>query len=95
MPILKTEMAKRLTRWMLPHTAPAPLQLEHPVQEVLAAAADEIERLDAQLNAFERIDTGLLCRAFGVSVAEAKRATETIGFMYRQRADDPRKDANP
>lgn len=35
---------------------------------------------------FERIDTGLLCRAFGVSADEAKRATDTIGFMYRQRA---------
>ena len=49
MPILQTEMAKRLVRWQLSHTAPAPLALEHPVQEDLAAAADEIERLENAL----------------------------------------------
>lgn len=43
-------MAKRLMRWQLSHEAPAPLALEHPVQEDLAAAADEIERLSAPLD---------------------------------------------
>lgn len=51
MPILKTEMAKRLVRWMLPHEQPAPLALEHPVQEDIAAAADEIERLTSERDA--------------------------------------------
>ena len=45
----KTELGKRLARWQLSHTAPAPLSIEHPVQADLAAAADEIERLSAAL----------------------------------------------
>lgn len=42
-------ISRRLVRWMLPHTAPAPLDLDHPVQADLAAAADEIELLRAHL----------------------------------------------
>jgi hypothetical protein len=49
MPILKNEVSKRLMRWMLPHTAPAPLSLDHPVQVDLAAAGDEIERFHTAL----------------------------------------------
>lgn len=47
MPILTTDLGKRLVRWQLSHTAPAPLSLDHPVQIDLAAAVDEIERLSA------------------------------------------------
>jgi hypothetical protein len=50
MPIPQNAIAKRLVRWMLPQEQPAPLSLEHPVQEDLAAAADEIERLRALLD---------------------------------------------
>lgn len=45
MPIPTTDIGKRLMRWQLAHTAPAPLSIDHPVQVDLAAAADEIERL--------------------------------------------------
>ena len=38
---------------------------------------------------FERVDTGLLCRAFGLSVAEAKRGLERTGFLYRRLASPP------
>lgn len=47
MPIPTTELGKRLMRWQLAHTAPAPLSLDHPVQVDLAEAADEIESLSA------------------------------------------------
>lgn len=39
----------RLTRWMLSHGQPAPLDLDHPAQEDIAWAADEILRLTAEL----------------------------------------------
>lgn len=45
MPVPTTDLGKRLVRWQLSSTAPAPLNLDHPVQVDLAAAADEIERL--------------------------------------------------
>ena len=38
---------------------------------------------------FERVDTGILCRAFGLSVAEAKRGLERTGFLYRRLASPP------
>lgn len=50
MPTPTTEIGMRLVRWQLAHTAPAPLCISHPVQADLAAAADEIERLNALLN---------------------------------------------
>lgn len=46
MPVLKTNLGRRLSRWQLAHTAPAPLSIDHPVQEDLAAAIDMIERLE-------------------------------------------------
>lgn len=49
MPTPTTELGKRLTRWQLAHTAPAPLSIDHPVQVDLAAAIDEIERLHAKI----------------------------------------------
>lgn len=55
----------------------------HAAEQAYEAIRD---KFNAPSGEFERIDTGLLCRAFGVSVAEAKKATETIGFMYRQQA---------
>lgn len=52
---------ERLARWQLTHTAPAPLSIDHPVQDDIAAAADEIERLRALLDryrgALEHVET--------------------------------------
>lgn len=45
MPIPRTEMSRRLMRWMLAQTAPAPLPLEHPAQQDMAEAADLIDML--------------------------------------------------
>lgn len=53
MPILKTELGKRLARWQLSHTAPSPLNIDHPVQIDLADAADEIERLSEKVLTLE------------------------------------------
>jgi hypothetical protein len=40
-----TTLTRRLMKWMLLSEQPAPLSLDHPVQQDIAAAADEIERL--------------------------------------------------
>ena len=61
MPILKNHVSKQLMRWMLPHTAPAPLSLDHPAQVDMAAAADEIERLhEALLSILDAVDDARL-----------------------------------
>lgn len=39
------EIAKRCARWILLETSPAPLPMLHPVRDDMAAAADEIDRL--------------------------------------------------
>lgn len=44
-----TDLTKRLARWMLPSEQPAALDIDHPAQEDIAAACDEIERLRTAL----------------------------------------------
>lgn len=75
MPILKNETSKRLMRWMLPHTAPALLSLEHPVQEDLAAGADEIERLTGVLETILMMHDGNQPAALGMPDLEYARRT--------------------
>ncbi len=50
MPIPQNATAKELMRWMLLHEQPADLPLDHPAQEAIAKAADEIERLQGIVN---------------------------------------------
>lgn len=40
---------ERLTRWMLPHTQPERLSIDHKVQDDLAWAADEISKLTSMI----------------------------------------------
>lgn len=49
MPVPTTPLTKRLASWMLLHEQPEPLPLTHPIQDDVAAAWDEIERLRAAL----------------------------------------------
>lgn len=53
MPKSTTPLTKRLARWMLAHEQPVPLALEHPAQQDLAEAADEIERLEKERFKYE------------------------------------------
>lgn len=43
------EIAKRCVRWILLDTSPAPLAMLHPVRDDMAAAADEIARLEGEV----------------------------------------------
>lgn len=80
------DIATRLTKG---EPGPALIEAAQEIRQLrslLTAVREENERLRIKLELFEPIHTDLLCRAFDVNVAEAKRATDTIGFMYRQRA---------
>lgn len=46
---------QRLTRWMLRHEQPEPLDLDHPAQEDIAWAADKILWLTAEVKALKAL----------------------------------------
>lgn len=57
---------------------------------VISEARDILARERAIIRAeYERVDVGTLCRAFGLSVAEAKQGLERTGFLYRRLASPP------
>jgi hypothetical protein len=80
MPIPKTKMAERLMRWMLAHTAPAPLSIDHPVQVDIADAADEIERLSAALGR-EREAIASKAREWAAHYPEASDGRNTFVLL--------------
>ena len=73
MPILNTLLEKRLGRWMLFSEQPAPLSLEHPAQQDIADAIDEIQKLTA---ANEELIRGMTEMATRFNVTMARHTPE-------------------
>lgn len=84
-----TTWRERADRWVLPHTQPKYLDIDHPVLTDLAQATDEIERLTADRDEWKQcceVEAGLR-REFHDDAERLREALAGIKATYAEARD--------